>query len=229
MGDALTSDHYSCMATLNTQEVCEAVRLVAEVRTLLGFPELAASHLVDRLRAMTGSMLAGIGQRRASQGPGDIASKALALSGDASMVSLEHAQQLPSHPKMELPNSDAVLERTGRVCAASVELPQRRLCGVAARLYDDYQSLLGMYDGLMCKCVLPSARAVGVWVWLSRGPEHGRFAPHDSALVEFVMRGVSTPFWADAMPVLNPEWFLTRRGSSGIDERAARRMLTSRI
>lgn len=184
------------MPTVRAHEVAQAVRLIAEVRSLAHCPSEAAAHLASGLCRLTHSLRGCIGRRRAQGGVGSVEWVSLAACGLDSALTMSRLAPLISHPQIVFPNTDLLLSDPLPVASASVSSqPPIRLRGVQSELHRAFSEALGGGDRLMSKSAHWVIRGGVGWMWFARERGDGSFTARDVMLVDLVAQQINGWFW----------------------------------
>ncbi len=184
------------MPTLRHDDVSQAIRLIAEVRSLIPSPAAAATHLTQELRWLTRSMGAGLGSRRTRSGVGGIRAVSLVRDGGASTREMRDLMALCSQPQLVLPHSARLLEINAPVATlATSAQPPTELPKVQADLYADFRQIGGQGDRLLSKSAHLGEHGRVGWLCLERDRGDPDFTVDEVLLVDLVMQHISPWFW----------------------------------
>lgn len=184
------------MHTLRSEHVASAVRLVAEVRSLVARPDDAAMHLVNGLCGLVNGSSAGLCLRGARPGTAGARAMMLTCGGAASPVKITQLTAIYAQPELVLPHTDRLLaDRRPLATGATSKFPRVNLKGVQAELYEAFLQLGGRGDRLLSKSHLANDSSRVGWLCIEREQGDRLFDPADVLVVDLINQHISPWFW----------------------------------
>lgn len=181
---------------LRPQDIAVAVRLTAEVSSLRGDPVAAASHLLDELVRITGSMRGGLGRRSLKPGIGNIHWTPMVYAGITEPATYAQKYQILRDPLMRFPDADfALAQPDDQVTYRRADVPTIELSGRTRELHESMLRLVGEGDHLKSMSRhLGDSSYVG-WLWLARSKGDARFSARCGAMVNLIMHEIGPWLW----------------------------------